>query len=98
MELEGLAASRDDGNGRLMQRNKISSMKNIALVARELGEDEEWLWDMVVEMEPEDGVIRVYGLDDDTTVAFSEEGVEALQNLIEMHRENEKLIDPRSLT
>lgn len=42
-----------------MQRNKIWSIKTLALVARELGEDEEWLDEISIEMEPEDGIIRV---------------------------------------
>ena len=82
-----------------MQRNKIASIKTIARTARDLGEDEQLLWEVVEEMEPQDGVIWIYGLnDDDTTVAFSDEGVESLQTFIENHRENEKLFGPRSLT
>lgn len=39
----------------------------------------------------EDGVIRIHGLDDeDSTIAFSEFGIESLQNLIEIYRENKK--------
>lgn len=50
-------------------------------------------------MVPEDGVIWIYRLDvDHNAVAFSEEGVDALRKLIEMHREDEQLISPRSLT
>ncbi len=41
--------------------------------------------------EPEDGVIRVCGLSDDNDIsimAFTDDGVEELKNLLEMHREN----------
>lgn len=99
MEMEGFAASRDHGNGRLMQINKIYSAKTLARVALELGEDEDWLDEIASEMEPEDGVIRIYGVDeDDCTMVFSDYGVEILQTFIENHRENEKLFGPRSLT
>lgn len=82
-----------------MEHNKIFSMKNIVLVAREFGENEQLLWDVVGEMVPEDGVIWIYGLDDDhNTVAFSEEGVDALRELIEIHREDEQPVSSRSLT
>lgn len=43
-----------------MQLNKISAIWTLAHVAAELGEDEDWLFDIIDEMEPEDGVIRVY--------------------------------------
>lgn len=46
-ELQSLALGRDHGNGRLMQHDKICSLKNIALVAREFGENEQLLWDVV---------------------------------------------------
>ena len=42
-------------------------------------------------MEPEDGLIWVYGPDDDDAVmAFSNFGVENLCNLIALHRESSK--------
>ena len=39
-------------------------------------------------MEPEDGVIQVYGppLGEDGTIAFSASGVENLRNLIDIHK------------
>jgi len=71
-----------------MQLNKISAIWTLAHVAAELGEDEDWLFDIIDEMEPEDGIIRVYGppLGDDGTVAFSAFGVENLINLIDIHK------------
>jgi hypothetical protein len=53
-----------------MQLNKISAIWTLAHVAAELGEDEDWLFDIIGEMEPEDGVIWVYGppLGEDGTV------------------------------
>lgn len=71
-----------------MQLNKISAIWTLAHVAAELGEDEDWLFDIIGEMEPEDGVIWVYGppLGEDGTIAFSASGVENLRNLIDIHK------------
>ena len=41
-----------------LQLNKISSIRTLALVAKDLGEDEEWLFD-IADMEPEDGLICI---------------------------------------
>lgn len=55
-----------------MHINKIHSVQTIALVAQELGEDEDWLADIAAEMEPEDGLIWVYGPNhEDGVMAFS---------------------------
>jgi hypothetical protein len=68
--------------------NKIHSIRTLALVATELGEDEEWLSDLANQMDPEDGLIWVYGPNnDDAVMAFSPFGVENLCNLIAIHRE-----------
>lgn len=80
-----------------MQRNKISFVKTITIVAQELGEDEDWLHEISGEMEPEDGVIWVYGVGEEGVPAFSEDGIDSLRDLIEIHRENEKLLGLRSL-
>ena len=69
------------------QRNKVHRVTTIARVAAELGEDEEWLWDLANGMEPEDGLIWVYGPGDDGIMAFSDDGIENLQDLIKMHRD-----------
>ena len=44
-----------------MPVNKVSHVKTIDLVAKELGEDGDWLFDVAVGMDTEDGVIWVYG-------------------------------------
>jgi len=53
-----------------------------------LGEDEDWLSDISMELEPEDGIISVYGLGEDYTPAFTDFGIENLRQIIEIHREN----------
>jgi hypothetical protein len=51
------------------QLNKIYAVKTISLVAQEMGEDEDWLNEIIEEMEPEDGLIWVYGPDGKSTAA-----------------------------
>jgi len=70
-----------------MHVNKVSHVKTIDLVGRELGEDVDTLHDVSLGMEPEDGLIWVHGLDDDGVVAFTEFGVESLVELLQIHRE-----------
>lgn len=70
-----------------MQRNKVFSVTTIAAVARQLGVDEDLLHEISVGMEPEDGLIMVRGLGDDCIVAFTDDGVDELKNLLVMHRE-----------
>ena len=60
----------------------------ISRVAEDLGEDEEWLRDVVSEMEIEDGVIWVYGVGEDGVMAFTDFGIENLIELIKMHKDN----------
>lgn len=74
-----------------MQLNKIHSVQTLALVANELGEDEDWLAEIAIEMEPEDGLIWVYSPEHaDGVMAFSDFGVENLCNLIAIHRSDTK--------
>ena len=75
-----------------MQLNKVHHVTTIARVAAELGEDEDWLWDVAGEMEPEDGLIWVYGPGDEGVMAFSDFGIENLQDLIALHKANPDLL------
>jgi hypothetical protein len=69
---------------RLMsQVNKVYSVSTIALVARELGVDEDWLAELAIVMDREDGLIWVHSLDNEhAMMAFTEMGVENLTTLI----------------
>jgi hypothetical protein len=58
----------------------------ISCVAELLGEDEDWLREIAMDMEPEDGCLTVYGLDDMSTIAFTRCGIECLQELIRVNR------------
>ena len=70
-----------------MQRNKVHHVHTVGRVAKDLGVDEDLIHELTIGMEPEDGVIRVYGLDDDDgRLAFTDEGVEEVQLLLEAYR------------
>jgi hypothetical protein len=92
MELEDVARRELHRGRRLkMQRNKVYAVTVIAAVAKELGVDEDLLHEMSVGLEPEDGVIWVYGIGEDAIMAFTNEGVDELKNLLEMHRQDPDL-------
>ena len=77
-----------------MQRNKVHHVPTVGRVARQLGVDEDLIHDLTLELEPEDGVIWVYGLDDDDgTLAFTDDGVEEVQLLL---AEYNRLAPPKS--
>ena len=61
MELEAAGAGQVRSGGLTMHINKVHHVKTISRVARELGENEDWLFDVANEMEPEDGVNRARG-------------------------------------
>jgi hypothetical protein len=55
----------------------------IARVAKMLGEDEALLEEIALSMEPEDGCLSIYDIDDDIQVtAFTPFGVECLKELL----------------
>lgn len=66
----------------------ITHVFTLARVAEMLGEDEDLLYEISIEMEPEDGVIHVYGTDDDGIAAFTDFGIENLRELLQIHRQN----------
>ena len=55
----------------------ISAVFTIGYVANLLGEDEDWLHDLSIDMFPEDGCLRVYGIGEDGVTAFTEHGSNA---------------------
>ena len=70
-----------------MHVNKVSRVRTIDRVAKDLGEDVDFLFDVAIEMEPEDGLIWVLGLGDESVMAFTDDGVDSLVELIKIHRE-----------
>jgi hypothetical protein len=61
-------------------------------VASDLGENEDYLFDVADEMDIEDGVIWVYGLSDDGVMAFTDFGIENLIDLIKIYKEDPTLL------
>jgi hypothetical protein len=56
----------------------ISAVFTIGYVANQLGEDEDWLFNLSIDMFPEDGCLHVYGVGEDGVTAFTEYGIEYL--------------------
>ena len=60
----------------------ISSVFTITYVAELLGEDEDWLHELTIDMFPEDGCLHVYSGKDEAVTAFTEDGIENLKQII----------------
>jgi hypothetical protein len=60
----------------------ITAVFTITYVAEMLGEDEDWLWELSIDMFPEDGCLRVYGVGEDGVTAFTEYDIECLKQII----------------
>jgi hypothetical protein len=60
----------------------IAAVFTIGYVANMLGEGEDRLHDLSVDMFPEDGCLRVYGAGEDGVTAFTEYGIECLRQII----------------
>jgi hypothetical protein len=63
-----------------------SSVFTISRAAEILAEDEDWLHDIALEMEPEDGCLTVWGTSDLSTTAFTPDGIENLRQLVIEHK------------
>jgi hypothetical protein len=70
-----------------MHVNKVDHVTTIDRVAARLGESVDWLYDVANEMDTEDGVIWVYGLDNDGVMAFTGFEIENLIELIKIHKD-----------
>jgi hypothetical protein len=82
VELEGSARFRRRG----LTVAAIAHVFTISRVAQMLGEDEDWLFDIANEMEPEDGCLWSYGPGEETTLAFTDFGIENLTDLVQIHK------------
>jgi hypothetical protein len=68
------------------QRNKVHHVWTVAVVARDFGVDEDLIHDLTLGLEPEDGVIRVYDVDnEDGTLAFTDDGIQEVRLLLDEH-------------
>ena len=75
----------------------ISAVFTIGHVAALLGEDEEWLHDLSIDMFPEDGCLHVYGVGEDGVTAFTQDGIDNLKQIIDDER-NEGRAPPKQPT
>jgi hypothetical protein len=69
-----------------MPVNKVLRVMTIDRVAADLGEDVDWLHEISLGLDTEDGVIWVYGTGDDQVMAFTDDGIDMLVELIKEHR------------
>jgi len=60
----------------------IAAVFTIGHVANLLGEDEDWLHDLSIDMFPEDGCLWVYGVGENGVPTFTEYGIECLRQII----------------
>ena len=60
----------------------ISAVFTISYFANLLDEDDDWLHDLSIDLSPEDGCLRVYGIGEDGVAAFTEYGIECLRQII----------------
>jgi len=75
--------------------NKVSHVFTLGHVAEMLGEDEDWLFDVAEEMDTEDGQLWVVGVGEDGVMAFTDDGIENLKNLIAIHKDDPSIIEER---
>ena len=75
--------------------NKVSHVFTLGHVAGMLGEDEEWLFEVAEEMDTEDGQLWVVGVGEDGVMAFTDDGIENLKNLIQIHKDDPSIIEER---
>jgi hypothetical protein len=96
MELEAACAHHVRSGGLTMHINKVHHVKTISRVARELGEDEDWLFEIAIDMEIEDVVIWVYDTSENGEMAFTDFGIENLIDLIKIHKDDPTILATRS--
>ena len=75
--------------------NKVSHVFTLSHVAEMLGEEEEWLFDVAEEMDTEDGQLWVVGVGEDGVMAFTDDGIENLKELIAIHKDAPSIIEKR---
>lgn len=64
----------------------ISAVFTISYVATLLDEDEDWIFDLSINMFPEDGCLWVHGVGEDGVPAFTRDGIENLRQIIAEER------------
>ena len=75
--------------------NKVGHVFTLSHVAEMLGEDEDWLFEVAEEMDTEDGELWVVGVGEDGVMAFTDDGIENLKELITIHKADPSIIEKR---
>ncbi len=60
----------------------ITHVFTIQRAAQILNRDKSLLWDLSDQLEPEDGMLWIHDIDDAEILAFTNEGIEALREMI----------------
>ena len=87
MELAPAGSACVGAGGLSMHVNKVDHVTTVERVAARLGESVDFIHDVALEMDTEDGVVWVYGVGDDGVLAFTDFGIETLVELIEIHKD-----------
>ena len=87
-----LAVPRRAGEPSRLTVAAISHVFTISRVAEMLGENEDWLQDISIEMDPEDGRLSVWGTGEETITAFTDLGVENLKQIVEIYKASPNLM------
>ena len=75
--------------------NKVSHVFTLGHVTQMLREDEDWLFDVAEGMDFEDGQLWVVGVGEDGVMAFTDDGIESLKELIAIHKDAPSIIENR---
>jgi hypothetical protein len=75
-------------------RAALAHAITIRRAAEILGEDEELLWDLATDMEPEHGRLWIYDAGDQQTVAFTSDGMEYLREMLQEYKRNRSSLRP----
>jgi len=70
----------------------ITHVFTISRVANMLGEDEDWLNEIAIELDPEDGRLTVLDLSEDGTTAFTRFGIDNLAELVQIYKADPNLL------
>jgi hypothetical protein len=94
--LELAPGKRQDQSGSLTMA-AISAAFTLGHVAKMLGEDEDWLHDLSINMFAEDGCLWVYGVGLDGVPAFTEHDIDCLRQIIADERAAGTAPKPRKI-
>ncbi len=86
MELETAGTDATIGRRMSTQRNKVHHAHTVACVASRLDGAEDLIHDLTLGLEPEDGVIWVYGLEDHGVLAFTDDGIEEVRRILKEYQ------------